>query len=116
MLINASNFCQKGRPKNYMTDDQVRHVADLLLNWREEANVSKVAKRTEVIHNDYNLSPSRYVTNNDVEPPLPLEEAIERLRIAEEVRAEADRRLDSVMRTLGFTHWRSGVLKDEEVK
>lgn len=106
MLINASKFREKGRPKNYMTDTQVKQVADLLLNWQEVEHVSKVVKRAEVIRNDYNLSPSRYVTSNDVEPPLPLEEAIERLRIAEEARAEADRKLDIVMQALGFANWR----------
>ena len=113
LLINASKFCEKGRPKNYMTDEQVAHVADLLLNWQEEEHVSKVVKRAEVIRNDYNLSPSRYVTSNDVEPPLPLEEAIERLRIAEEARAEADRKLDSVMQALGFAHWRDAKASEE---
>jgi type I restriction enzyme M protein len=113
MLINASKFRDKGRPKNYMTDEQVQHVADLLLNWQEEEHVSKVVKRAEIIRNDYNLSPSRYVTNNDVEPPLPLEEAIERLRIAEEARAEADCKLDSVMQLLGFTHWRDVKVNEE---
>lgn len=113
MLINASKFREKGRPKNYMTDEQVRRVADLLLNWQEEEHVSKVVKRAEIIRNDYNLSPSRYVTSNDVEPPLPLEEAIERLRIAEEARAEADRKLDSVMQALGFANWRDVRVNEE---
>lgn len=106
LLINATNFCEKGRPKNYMTNEQIASIADLLLNWHEEQHVSKIVQRTEVIRNDYNLSPSRYVTNNDVEPPLPLEDAIVRLREAEEVRAEADKKLDMVMQKLGFAHWR----------
>jgi len=59
-----------------------------------------------VVRNDYNLSPSRYVSNNDVEPPLPLEEAIVRLREAEEARAEADAKLDQVLAALGFPNWR----------
>ncbi len=106
LFINASKFCEKGRPKNYMTDEQVAYIGDLYLNWQEEEHVSKVVKRAEVIRNDYNLSPSRYVTNNDVEPPLPLEDAIVRLREAEEVRAEADTQLDMVMKKLGFANWR----------
>lgn len=113
LLINASKFREKGRPKNYMTDEQVDHIADLLLNWQEEEFVSKVVKRAEVIRNDYNLSPSRYVTSNDVEPPLPLEEAIERLRIAEEARADADRKLNNVMQVLGFTNWRDAKTNGE---
>src|SRR5690606_16582859 len=113
LLINASKYREKGRPKNFMTDAQVREVADLLLNWQEVAHVSKIVKRAEVMRNDYNLSPSRYVTSNDVEPPLPLEEAVERLRIAEEARAEADRKLDAVMQALGFGNWRDFKAGDE---
>jgi type I restriction enzyme M protein len=106
LLINASKFCEKGRPKNYMTEEQVDYIGDLYLNWQEEEHVSKIVKRAEIIRNDYNLSPSRYVTSNDVEPPLSLEDAIVRLREAEEARAEADKRLDSVMENLGFAKWR----------
>lgn len=108
LLINATPFKEKGRPKNYMTEEHVAHVADLLLHWREEEHASKIVTRAEVIRNDYNLSPSRYVASNDVEPPLPLEEAIDRLRIAEEARAEADYKLDQVMQALGFGNWRDG--------
>lgn len=107
LLINASSFCEKGRPKNYMTDEQVAAVADLFLNWQAVEHVSQIISRAEVIRSDYNLSPSRYVTANNVDAPLPLEEAIERLRLAEEARAEADRKLDEVMISLGFPNWRT---------
>lgn len=113
LLINATPFKEKGRPKNFMTDDHIADIADLLLNWEEEENVSKIVKRSEVVRNDYNLSPSRYVASNDIEPPLPLEEAVERLRLAEEARAEADQKLDKVMQTLGFGNWRDGGAKIE---
>jgi hypothetical protein len=42
------------------------------------------------------------VSNNDVEPPLPLEEALVLLQEAEEARAAADAKLDQVMAALGF--------------
>ena len=107
LLINAASYCEKGRPKNYMTDEQVAAVADIYLTWQEVEHVSKIVKRAEVIGSDYNLSPSRYVTANNADAPLPLEEAIERLRLAEEARAEADRKLDEVMVRLGFSNWRN---------
>jgi type I restriction enzyme M protein len=106
LLINASKFFEKGRPKNYMTDDQIARIADLFLNWRAEEHVSVVVKQAEVVRNDYNLSPSRYVSNNAAEPPLPLEEALVLLQEAEEARAEADKKLDQVMAALGFENWR----------
>ncbi len=108
LLINASKFCEKGRPKNYLTGEHIAYIADLLLTWTAEEYVSAIVSRAEVIRNDYNLSPSRYVSSNDVEPPLPLEEAVVRLREAEEARAEADAKLDAVMARLGFPRWRDG--------
>lgn len=73
LLVNASKFCEKGRPKNVMTDEQVAQIADLVLDWRAEEHVSAIVSRADVTRNDYNLSPSRYVSSNDAEPPLPLE-------------------------------------------
>jgi hypothetical protein len=46
------------------------------------------------------------VSTDDVEPPLPLEEALVLLAQAEEARAEADTELDAVLAELGFDGWR----------
>ncbi len=100
LLINASKLFVKGRPKNEMSAEQVQQVGKLYLTWQEEEDVSAVVKVAEVVRNDYNLSPSRYVASNDVEPPLPLEEAIVLMQEAEEARAEADAKLDEVMAAL----------------
>lgn len=106
LLINASKLREKGNPKNFMTDDQIKQVADILLNWQEVEEISKAVNRAEVVRNDYNLSPSRYISHSDVEPPLPLEEAVVRLQEAEEARRQADEKLDQVMKVLGFGDWR----------
>ena len=106
LLINASNLREKGTPKNKLGGEHIQQIADILLNWQEVEDISKIVKRAEVVRNDYNLSPSRYVSQNDVEPPLPLEEALVRLQEAEEARHQADEKLDDVMRVLGFADWR----------
>lgn len=59
----------------------------------------------EAARNDYNPSPSRYVVVDEVEPPLPLEEALVLLAQAEEARTEADAVLDAVLAGLGFEGW-----------
>ncbi|MBE7512722.1 MAG: SAM-dependent DNA methyltransferase [Anaerolineales bacterium] len=106
LLINANKMYEKGNPKNFMTELHINQIGEVYLEWREVENLSKAVKRTEVIRNDYNVSPSRYVSHSDVEPALPLEEALVRLQEAEEARKEADRKLDSVMEILGFVNWR----------
>jgi type I restriction enzyme M protein len=108
LLINASKLCAKGRPKNYLTDEHIQQIYEIYRDWRAEDGVSAVITTQEAARNDYNLSPSRYVASDDVEPPLPLEEALVLLAQAEEERTEADAELDTVLQVLGFRNWRSG--------
>ncbi len=107
LLINASKLCAKGRPKNYLTDEHIRQIYGLHRDWQAEDEVSAIITTAEATRNDYNLSPSRYVASNDVEPPLPLEEALVLLAEAEEERREADAELDTVLASLGFDAWRN---------
>ena len=88
-------------------DDEVLRVAQdsnvsVSVTPRPHCENPRLITNDEVAANDYNLSPSRYVAQNDVEDVLPLEEAVVRLREAEEARAEADRALTEVLRTLGL--------------
>jgi type I restriction enzyme M protein len=108
LLINASRLCAKGRPKNYLADEHIQQIYALYRDWRAEEGLSAIITTEEAVRNDYNLSPSRYVASNDVEPPLPLEEALVLLAQAEEARAEADVELDAVLSGLGFDGWRAG--------
>jgi len=102
LLINASHRFAKGRPKNYLTDDDIAAVAEVYHNWQAVEGFSAIITREEAARNDYNLSPSRYVATNGKDETLPLEEAMVLLREAEEERAEADRRLEEVLVKLGL--------------
>jgi len=101
LLINASQQFAKGRPKNYLTEEHIARIAALYHTWRAEEGLAAIITNEEAARNDYNLSPSRYVSVNGKEDVLPLEEAVVRLLEAEEERAEADRALHEVLRTLG---------------
>jgi type I restriction enzyme M protein len=103
LLINASKEFAKGKPKNYLTDENIVRVANAYLNWREVEKLSKVIAVEEAVRNDHNLSPSRYVATDGAEEVLPLEEAVVLLAEAEEEQAEADRRLVETLEFLGLT-------------
>ncbi len=100
LLINASKLFKKGRPKNYLAEEHVETIARLYHAWKAEEGLSAIIKNEEAAASDYNLSPSRYVSANDEEEALPLEEAVVLLREAEEERRKADRELDEVFRAL----------------
>ena len=102
LLVNASKLFKKGAPKNYLPDETVEKVAQAFAKWKDEEGLCKVVKTAEAAKSDYNLSPSRYVAQNDQEEVLPLEDAVVQLREAEEERAEADRKLKEVLQGLGL--------------
>jgi len=101
-LINASKLFKKGRPKNYLPDESIEQIADIYLNWKEEEGISKIIEKEEIIKNDYNLSPSRYVAQNGEDETLPLEDAIVQLKEAEEERKEADEKLGKILLKMGL--------------
>jgi type I restriction enzyme M protein len=102
LLINASKLFEKGRPKNFLPESAIGKMHELYSQWRSEEGLSKAISNDEIASNDYNLSPSRYVADNDKEEVLPLEEAVTLLKTAEEERAQADGKLREILRALGF--------------
>ena len=102
ILINASALFSKGRPKNYMTDEQVVQVGEAYSAWEGREHVAAIATRDQVDTADFNLSPSRYVAGAPTDDVLTLEEAVVLLREAEEERDAADRDLKRVLAALGL--------------
>ena len=102
MLINASKLFEKGRPKNFLPEESIRHISDLYLCWKEEDGTSKIVTNEMVAKNDYNLSPSRYVAQNGAEEVLPLEDAVILLLDAENELAEANKKLKIIFSNLGL--------------
>jgi type I restriction enzyme M protein len=102
LLVNASKLFSKGRPKNFLEEGHVRRIADVYHGWRAEEGLSAIITVDQAAKNDYNLSPSRYVSTGAEAEILPLDEAVVLLREAEEERAEADRQLNEVLTQLGF--------------
>jgi type I restriction enzyme M protein len=102
LLINASKLFEKGRPKNFLPEESIRHISNLYLGWREEEEISKVIANDTVVKNDYNLSPSKYVAQDGADEVLPLEDAYIMLKEAEEKRRFADSQLKMILGGLGF--------------
>jgi type I restriction enzyme M protein len=102
LLINASKLFTKGRPKNYLPDENIQKIHKIYSKWQEESGISKVIKNEEAIKNDFNLSPSRYVSQDGGEEVLPIEEAVILLKEAEEERLAADIRLGRIFKEMGL--------------
>lgn len=64
VLVNASQEFRKGSPKNYLTEDGVRRIAEAYAVGEDAAHFVKVIKAEYVASIDYNLSPSRFIKAN----------------------------------------------------
>ena len=61
VLLNASRRVGKGRPKNFVPDDDIRPLAEMFLAGEPVDNEVAVITREQAQEADYNLSPSRWV-------------------------------------------------------
>ena len=61
MLLNASKRVRKGRPKNFVPEEDIRPLADAFLEGEPVAGEIAVITREQAKEADYNLSPSRWV-------------------------------------------------------
>jgi type I restriction enzyme M protein len=64
VLLNASRRFEKGDPKNFMPDTLIRPLAAAYLSGKPIESEVAVMTREQVHDTDYNLSPSRWVTQS----------------------------------------------------
>lgn len=108
LLINATKEFAKGRPKNYLTGENIKRIEDVYKNWEDVEGFSKIITDDAAARNDYNLSPSRYVATGEKEVYLPVDEVLVELAQVEEERKVIDKELDEVLLQLGFGGWQGG--------
>ena len=109
MLINTSLEFEKGRPKNFIPDDNIEKIAKAFHDWKNIDKFTKIISNEEVGGNDYNLSPSRYVGNGKEEEYRNVDEILVELAELEEEREKTDRELNEIMKKIT----QRGFLKEE---
>jgi type I restriction enzyme M protein len=101
-LLNAGREFEKGDPKNYITDEGIARIAETFKAWREEDKLSRIMSKDEIVKNDYNISPSRYIHTADGEEYRPIGEIVMELRKLEEETGAVTKTLDDILDKLGF--------------
>lgn len=64
VLLNASKHFRKGRPKNYLPEDDLRPLAAMYLKGEPVEGELAVITRQQAEDADYNLSPSRWASQS----------------------------------------------------
>ena len=88
MMINASGEFEKGKPKNFLPQPAIDRVSNTCREWRDEANYCRVVTHDEIVKNDFNILPSRYVQRAQVDEQRPIREILDEL---EQIELEAKR-------------------------
>jgi len=101
-LVNASLEFLKGDPKNYIPRENQRRIVKAFKNWDEIEKFSRIVSKDEIIENDYNISPSRYIYTADAEQYRPISEIVEELDALEEEVAVIDRAVKDILRKIGY--------------
>ena len=87
MLLNASKRVGKGRPKNFIPEENIRLIAAAFVKGEPVESEVAVITREQAQEADYNLSPSRWVGQTDAVSQRPIKEIIaEMQRLDEEAR------------------------------
>ena len=100
VLVNASKEFRKGTPKNYMTDEAIKKVAEAFLNGVPVEGFVRVLAKEEAAKNDFNLSPSRYVTDGSEQSFRELPVLIAELNTFTTEAASVDRELKEIFARL----------------
>jgi type I restriction enzyme M protein len=100
LLINASKEFQPGKKQNTLSKENIKKIVNA---YRELKNIEKFAKVVtidEVKENDYNLSPSRYVSVIEEEKYRPIEEIEKDLEEIEILRIKSEEKIKNILKTL----------------
>ena len=102
LLINLSQYFEKGKPKNILTDEGIDAATEVYQAWESREKLSTVITLADAQKTDYNLSPSQFVDVGDKVEHRPVNEILSDLTEARIAREKADNALADVLARLGL--------------
>jgi type I restriction enzyme M protein len=106
ILINASSEFQKGRPKNFIPDESIRKIADAFHAGKDIEHFVKVVSVEDLVKNDYNLSPSRYIETATATERQDVQTILDELTKLDGDAKNLDEELNGIFTGLGY-RWRA---------
>ncbi len=101
-LLNAATEFAKGDPKNYLPEEAITRIADTFKAWRDVEKYSRIVPLEEIVKNDFNISPSRYIHTGVGEEYRPIAEIVEELEALEDEVAATSKSVRAVLSSLGL--------------
>jgi type I restriction enzyme M protein len=99
-LVNASTEFKKGRPKNYIPDENIRKISDAFNAGRDVDGFVKVITTAEAAKADFNLSPARFLASAFIGTIRKLPDILKDLAALETEAADVNKCLKKVLAQL----------------
>ena len=100
VLVNASRRMGKGRPKNYIPEEDIRPIAAAFLKGEPVEGEVAIITTEQAAEADYNLSPSRWVGQADTVDQRPISEIIADMQRLDSEAREIDAQLARMLVSL----------------
>jgi type I restriction enzyme M protein len=100
LLINASKEFQSGKKQNTLSKENIQNIVNAYREFKDREKFAKVVTIDEVKENDYNLSPSRYVSVIEEEKYRPIEEILSELHKIEKDGKEIEEKINKIFANL----------------
>jgi len=100
VLLNASRHFKKGRPKNYLPEEDIRPLADMFNKGEPVEGELAVLTREQAAEADYNLIPSKWVGNSPETETADIGGLITQLRALSDEDAKLTARLAALLQPL----------------
>lgn len=97
VLLNATRRVQKGRPKNFIPEDDIRPLAAAYLKGEPLEGEIAVITCEQAAEADYSLSPSRWVGQSVAEAPADIPKLVRSLRQLCDAISEGDQQLFAML-------------------
>ncbi len=110
VLLNANREFEKGDPKNFIPETSIERIVEAYTSTRHHRSPRpvmstdyphiRVVSRDEIVKNDYNISPSRYIHTADGEEYRPIAEIVEELEVLDKETVITNQTLKEILKTL----------------
>lgn len=100
-LVNAAGEAKKGTPKNYLPSEAVQKISTAYHAGADIPGFVKTITTAEAAANDFNLSPSRFVTTKTEDTSRTLDVIVAELRTLDQQAARLATELDAITTKLG---------------
>ena len=97
VLLNASRRVRKGRPKNFIPEEDIRVIAEAFATGEPVEGEVAVITREQAAGADYNLSPSRWVGHTEAVTQRPIADILADMQRLDAEAREVDARLANML-------------------